>query len=113
VYSPFDCYERESVNNFVQKPVEIPSIFLIDDTAKIIVEPKYDEYDDDVFMDDEIIEVLLDNPFQHQNIQENVQQTIMSLSVESEEISNPIADFHIPPPERNEHVSQSCQIVYN
>lgn len=47
MYSPFDCYKRESANNFVQELVGISSIFLIDDTAKIFAEPRYDEYDDD------------------------------------------------------------------
>jgi len=47
MYSPFDYHERKSTNHFIQEPVDIPSIFLIDDTAEIFVEPRYDEYDDD------------------------------------------------------------------
>jgi len=47
MYSPLDCYERKFVNHFIQEQVDIPSIFLVDDTIDFLGEPTYDEYNDD------------------------------------------------------------------
>jgi hypothetical protein len=55
-------------------------------------------YDDDVFMDDEIIEALHENPLQHQYIEENVQKTEVSPSTKNEERDNLDVDFHISSP---------------
>jgi hypothetical protein len=72
-----------------------------------------DVYDDDVFMDHEIIESLQENPFHHKDIQENVQQTEVFPSAENEKSSNPDVEFHVFFPEFDEHIQQPCQMSCN
>jgi hypothetical protein len=74
---------------------------------------KQDIYEDDVFIDDEIIETLHANPFQHLDIQESVQQTDVSPLAKNEEINNPIVEFHIHSPELDENFPQACQMSCN
>jgi hypothetical protein len=103
----------QSANNFKES---CPLLLLVENCCEYFenfIQNLEHVYEDDVFMDDEIIEALHDNPFQHLDIQESVQETKFYPPAKNEEINNPIVEFHIPSPELDENFPQACQISCN
>ena len=62
-------------------------------------------YGDEEFMDEEILEALYENPFHHQ------QEMVSSLLDENETEQDFNDDNHIPIPEFDESLQQSCQLL--
>ena len=47
MYSFVDSQKNKFENHLVEKKVDVPSLFLLDDIAYVVDFPIYDEYDDD------------------------------------------------------------------
>jgi hypothetical protein len=52
MYSFVDSQEDEFTNQFVEKQVDVPSLFLFDDIAYVVDLPVYDKYEDDCDVED-------------------------------------------------------------
>jgi hypothetical protein len=52
MYSFVDTQEDEFTNQFVEKQVDVPSLFLLDDIAYVVDLPVYDKYEDDCDVED-------------------------------------------------------------
>jgi len=101
-----------------------PSLLLVQnccDHFKNFIQNLENVYEDDVFMDDEIIEAFHENPFHYHgekveynchDIQQNFQQNIVPFLIVDNEIDQGLSILsHIPAPEIDEHVKQNCQIL--
>lgn len=93
-YFPFDYHVRKSENHFIQEPIELPSIFLMDDTAEIFVEPRYDEYDDDckIFSLERLAACtsMTNNVFQQSNF--NIQSVCLDQSAQDKDTNQLMLD---------------------
>jgi hypothetical protein len=61
MYSFVDTQEDEFTNQFVEKQVDVPSLFLLDDTAYVVDLPVYDKYEDDCDVEDVLFRQYSDN----------------------------------------------------
>ena len=86
--------------------------------VKVFIEDLEKMYGDDEFMDEDILEMLQENPFQKKeirtscpNIQGNSQQMIFS-SLDEVDISQiSYSNSHTPIPDMDENFQHSCQFL--
>jgi hypothetical protein len=67
MYSFVDTQEDEFTNQFVEKQVDVPSLFLLDDTTYVVDLPVYNKYEDDCDVEDVIFQQYNEN-YKDQNI---------------------------------------------
>ena len=100
---------------------QYPSLLLVQDCCthvKGFIEDLENLYSDDELVDEKILELLYENPFQKKeiqtsciHIQENSQQLIISSSTERDMSQNSDSTSYISFPEVDGNLQQSCQYL--
>ena len=87
MYSFVDSQKDDSVNQFVEEQVDVPSLFLLDDIAYVVDLSLYDEYDDDYDVDflEQLVACSLSENVHFQQCNESNQPTYHSYKEEYEE----------------------------